>query len=838
MKRNLLAVITASFLSLCLSSCGCTGPSGATGQAGPQGVPGVPGEPGKDGKDGERGPQGEPGTPGKDGKDGEPGPQGEPGTPGKDGKDGEPGVPGKDGKDGKDGEPGAPGKDGKDGQDGKPGPQGETGARGETGATGEAGADGKSTYDLYKEKYGYQGTEEEYLYDLSHKQLGEKQQYTISFSKVGTYTLPEELDGYKGIGASKYAPFAENKTVKNGAAITKPECDTSKMGYTYFGWFDVENPTKPVDFDNLRAYKDMQLVYGMIPDTFMYSSLDTSSTDGYVYAEKTYNVKYSCYNIKTRQLSPVDDVYRTALLKISSSDDYVALVRKASNQVDTKESGEFNLNIQKEKEGLSFERTYNVAKFSKKAYIELENSVNKIEHLSMLTEYKFKLLFDGEYGKREATPYEISMLETELVHSSGEQRCSFDINRGSLYFSEKDSTIVKLKTKGTLASVTIDDILLACDNGQGWIKSFAYTNLKQLTQENLREKCVDIETNIIYNFPEYSGMSLNDLINRGIVYWKSSNPEVAECIGEQMFTYYKGQTTIGLYYDIGVLIPGSEFVATVLLGEPRVKVTVKAPTDYKYEITIGRYIEESRSLIPYEDITKLDNTYVINDATPEHTPYLAVQVKDVANATYLINTEFTATDPRFEVSYDKYIDNKPTYYLGPIEDDVNLTINITGYKPDTTVTTWANLVAKQEEAVNKRAEETHFYFYEGVDRYTTELGRCDTIATELELDKAQLTLSTRGIDDYGDAFISTKIYVRADSAKRATIRSKLAEQFLAEGVVADKTLEYGSISLYYSSETGECFSFGTQTYKGNECLVIEVLVNARMHKDAIVDPIN
>lgn len=63
------------------------------------------------------------------------------------GQNGQDGAPGKDGKPGKDGEPG------KDGQDGTPG---------------QSGADGKSAYEIAV-KYGYKGTEQEWLAQFSGK---------------------------------------------------------------------------------------------------------------------------------------------------------------------------------------------------------------------------------------------------------------------------------------------------------------------------------------------------------------------------------------------------------------------------------------------------------------------------------------------------------------------------------------------------------------------------------------------------------------------------------------------------------------------------------------------
>ena len=151
---------------------------------------------------------------GKDGKDGANGQDGKDGANGQDGKDG---VNGKDGLNGADGKDGANGSDGKDGANGADGKDGANGADGKDGANGQDGVDGKSAYELYKEKYGYNGTEEEWLFDLVNGKLALKEKYTVTFDSDGGSEV-------------------ESQEVSDGKKATEPDAPT-KTGYTFGGWY-------------------------------------------------------------------------------------------------------------------------------------------------------------------------------------------------------------------------------------------------------------------------------------------------------------------------------------------------------------------------------------------------------------------------------------------------------------------------------------------------------------------------------------------------------------------------------------------------------------------------
>ena len=80
------------------------------------------------------------------------------------------------------------------------------------------GEDGKSAYELYCEKFGYEGTEEEWLYDLANGNLAAKRTFTVTFDpKGGAGTFPSQ-------------------TVVEGGKATEPAAPVLD-GYNFLGWF-------------------------------------------------------------------------------------------------------------------------------------------------------------------------------------------------------------------------------------------------------------------------------------------------------------------------------------------------------------------------------------------------------------------------------------------------------------------------------------------------------------------------------------------------------------------------------------------------------------------------
>ncbi len=106
------------------------------------------------------------------------------------------------------------GQQGVQGMQGEKGEQGEQGIQGEKGDTGEAG---KSAFELYRDTYGYEGTEEEWLADLA---AGNLMLYTVTF----------DLNGGNGS-----EDFKEQVSVYSGQylSLTIP----TREGYDFIGWY-------------------------------------------------------------------------------------------------------------------------------------------------------------------------------------------------------------------------------------------------------------------------------------------------------------------------------------------------------------------------------------------------------------------------------------------------------------------------------------------------------------------------------------------------------------------------------------------------------------------------
>ena len=79
------------------------------------------------------------------------------------------------------------------------------------------GQDGKSAYELYKEKYGYEGTEEEWLFDLVNGNLATKIKYPVTFDSAGGSEVPTQ-------------------EIEEGGKVMEPEPPT-RAGYTFLGWY-------------------------------------------------------------------------------------------------------------------------------------------------------------------------------------------------------------------------------------------------------------------------------------------------------------------------------------------------------------------------------------------------------------------------------------------------------------------------------------------------------------------------------------------------------------------------------------------------------------------------
>ena len=232
MKKLLLivlSILTCFCMAIGLTACGKDGQSNTpTIEIGSDGYWYINGTKTDYKASGEKGEQGEKGDKGDSGEQGEQGEKGDSGEKGSDGVNGSDGKDGKDGVDGKTpeikiGENGNWFIDGVDtnvkaqGEKGDKGDSGEKGSDGVNGSDGKDGVNGKSAYEIYKEKYGYEGTEEQWLDDLVNGRLALKDKYTVTF----------DSDGGSEIG---------NQEVSDGKKANEPDAPT-KTGYTFGGWF-------------------------------------------------------------------------------------------------------------------------------------------------------------------------------------------------------------------------------------------------------------------------------------------------------------------------------------------------------------------------------------------------------------------------------------------------------------------------------------------------------------------------------------------------------------------------------------------------------------------------
>ena len=222
---------------------GDTGAQGEKGDKGDIGAQGEKGDKGDTGAQGEKGDKGDTGAQGEKGDKGDTGAQGEKGDKGDTGAQGDKGDKGDNGAQGDKGDTGAQGEKGDKGDTGA---QGEKGDKGDTGAQGDKGDTGSSAYELYKEKYGYEGTEEEWLYDLVNGNLAMKDTHTVSFDlNGGTGEIPTQ-------------------TVIDGGKAEKPAIPV-RNGYTFEGW-SYEGETW--SFIGYTVTTDMVLTAKWVPITY------------------------------------------------------------------------------------------------------------------------------------------------------------------------------------------------------------------------------------------------------------------------------------------------------------------------------------------------------------------------------------------------------------------------------------------------------------------------------------------------------------------------------------------------------------------------------------------
>ena len=114
------------------------------------------------------------------------------------------------------------------------------GTPGEKGDTGEKGDSGKSAYQLYCEKYGYTGTEDEWLNALINGDLNGQITYTVTFDPAN--------------GDEVFT-----QTVKRGDKAKRPK-DIERLGYTFLGWYHIDgNHSEKWSFSGYSVTEDITL---------------------------------------------------------------------------------------------------------------------------------------------------------------------------------------------------------------------------------------------------------------------------------------------------------------------------------------------------------------------------------------------------------------------------------------------------------------------------------------------------------------------------------------------------------------------------------------------------
>jgi len=162
---------------------------------------------------------------------------GEQGIQGEQGEKGEQGIQGLQGEQGIQG---IQGDKGEKGDKGDKGDKGNKGDKGIQGVPGEQGVPGKSAFELYRDTYGYEGTEEEWLEDLIN---GTLISYTVTFDlNGGTAT-----EGY-----------AESVIVPSGKLL--PLTEPTREGYTFLGWYAGEGMNDGIVTSTTPIRENMNLI--------------------------------------------------------------------------------------------------------------------------------------------------------------------------------------------------------------------------------------------------------------------------------------------------------------------------------------------------------------------------------------------------------------------------------------------------------------------------------------------------------------------------------------------------------------------------------------------------
>ena len=218
-------------------------------------------------------------------------------TNGKNGVQGEKGDKGDQGIQGEKGDKGDQGIQGEKGDKGDQGIQGEKGDKGDQGIQGEDGSDGKSAYELYKETYGYEKSEEEWLFDLVNGNLALKQTYTVEFDSDGgtEIGIQHVSDGKKAV---KPAVPEKDGCVFKGWYLGGDEwnflyCTVSENTVLKAKWIQVEYETNAGDKDDIDVMSENQEITLMATHNAGYTWLGWYVGDEKVSQGNSYTVTFN-----------------------------------------------------------------------------------------------------------------------------------------------------------------------------------------------------------------------------------------------------------------------------------------------------------------------------------------------------------------------------------------------------------------------------------------------------------------------------------------------------------------------------------------------------------------
>lgn len=168
---------------------------------------------------------------------------------------------------------------GPQGEKGETGEQGESGAQGEKGETGEQGANGKSAYEIYCEKYGYTGTEEEWLAEI-HSLLLKKQPeqiYDIAYDATVVIESYDRAGKNTSVGSGFFISsdgliVTAHHVIAGAYGLKVKMPDNTVYTVSSVVGFDADRDIAIIRLNESRTFSYLELeTEGVIPGEMAYS---------------------------------------------------------------------------------------------------------------------------------------------------------------------------------------------------------------------------------------------------------------------------------------------------------------------------------------------------------------------------------------------------------------------------------------------------------------------------------------------------------------------------------------------------------------------------------------